>query len=54
LAIVFVNYSDKIPFLEKLVSEENIPFWYAIPAFLTLYAIFASIKKVNKEIVFEE
>ena len=53
LAIVFVNYSDKMPFLEKLISEDNIPFWYAIPAFLILYAIFAGIKKVNEEIVFE-
>ncbi len=54
LAIIFVNYGDKIPFLEQLISEENIPFWYAVPAALILYAVFIALRKVNEEIVFEE
>jgi sodium transport system permease protein len=53
LAIVFLNYGDKIPFLEQLISEENIPFWYAIPTVLILYAVFMALRKVNEEVVVE-
>ena len=27
LAIIFSNYSDRIPFLDKIVSSGNIPLW---------------------------
>ena len=53
LAIILLNYSDKMPFLEKLVSEDNIPFWFAIPAFLILYAVFIALRKVNEEIIYK-
>jgi len=53
LAVIISNYGDKIPFLEQLISENNIPFWYAIPAFLILYAVFKALRKVNEEVIIE-
>jgi len=47
LALIMVNYNDKIPFLAKLVYQEKFHFWLIIPTLLLLFIFLKVFDKIN-------
>ncbi len=50
LALIITNFGENIPILNTLEGEENIPYWYIIPAGIIIFYIYKMFDKFNKQV----
>ncbi len=52
LAIIFGNYSDKIPLFNKILEEDELPLWIALPSLVILFLLLKLFTKMNTNSIF--
>ncbi len=51
LAIALSNYGDKLPWLDNVIVDGQIPFWLGIPALVIIAGVIMYFEKINKNVI---